>query len=97
MLYMVNKAPLSSDALRTCLAVAAPGEPVLLYEDGVYAAAAGAATAPWVQQALAERPIYALRADLEARGIVRRLDGIQVIDYNGFVSLVEAHNVVPWL
>ncbi len=97
MLYMVNKAPLSSDSLRSCLAIAAPGDPVLLYEDGVYAAQAGASSAPWVLEALKTRPLYALKADLEARGITRRLDGIQVVDYNGFVALVEAHNVIPWL
>lgn len=97
MLHMVNKAPLSSDSLRTCLAVAAPGDPVLLYEDGVYAAVAGAASAPWVQEALACRPIYALKADLEARGLHALLDGIRIVDYNGFVELIEAHNPVPWL
>ncbi len=96
MLYTVNKAPLSHDSLRACLAAAAPGDPVLLYEDGVYAALAGAASAPWVREALAQRPIYALQADLQARGIAHPLDGIQVVDYNGFVALVEAHNVVPW-
>ena len=97
MLHMVNKSPFSSDSLRTCLAVAAPGEPVLLYEDGVYGAMKGTALAAWVEQALAQHPIYALQADLEARGIAHRLDGIQVVDYNGLVALVEAHNVVPWL
>jgi tRNA 2-thiouridine synthesizing protein B len=97
MLYTVNKAPLSSDSLRTCLTAAAPGDPVLLYEDGVYAALAGTEAAPWVQAGLAQRPIYALQADLEARGLTRLLDGIQVVDYTGFVALVEAHNVVPWL
>lgn len=97
MLYTVNRSPLSSDSLRTCLAVAAPGDPVLLYEDGVYAAAAGTASAAWMCEALACRPIYALEADLRARGLANLLDGIQVVDYNGFVTLVEAHNVVPWI
>lgn len=96
MLHIVNKAPLTNDALRSCLGVAAPGDPVLLYEDGVYAAAQGTASAPWVQTALGTRPIYALQADLQARGIAKVVDGIQVVDYGGFMALVEAHNVVPW-
>jgi tRNA 2-thiouridine synthesizing protein B len=97
MLHMVNKSPLSSDALLTCLRFAATGEPVLLYEDGVYAAVPGAASAPLVQAALAVRPVHALQADLEARGVGTVLDGIQVVDYTGFVALVEKHNTVPWL
>lgn len=97
MLHTVNKAPLSASSLRDCLALAAPGDPVLLYEDGVYAAAASAASAPWVQAALAQRPIYALEADLQARGVSRLVEGVQVVDYGGFVALVEEHNVVPWL
>ncbi len=50
-----------------------------------------------VAEALAQRPIYALKADLEARGVRRLVDGVQVIDYEGFVELVEQHHVVPWL
>ena len=96
MLHIVNKAPLTHDALRACLAVAAPGDPVLLYEDGVYAAARGTALAPLLQAALGRRPVYALQEDLQARAIAKLVDGIQVVDYNGFVALVEAHNVVPW-
>jgi tRNA 2-thiouridine synthesizing protein B len=96
MLHMVNKSPLANDALRCCLRAAVPGDPVLLYEDGVYAAIPGAASAPLVQEALAVRPIFALQADLEARGIVAPLDGIQVVDYTGLVALVEKHNTVPW-
>lgn len=50
-----------------------------------------------IKEALEQRPIYALEADLEARGIQRIVEGIQVIDYDGFVGLVEEHNVVPWI
>ena len=44
-----------------------------------------------------DHPVYALDADLEARGLTALIDGIQVIDYDGFVELVEQHHVVPWL
>ena len=50
-----------------------------------------------VKQALEQHPVYALQADLEARGLTRLVDGIQVVDYDGFVELVERHHVVPWL
>jgi len=50
-----------------------------------------------VTKALQSHPIYALKADLEARGLQRCIEGVEVIDYDGFVALVEEHDVVPWL
>jgi len=97
MLYMVNKSPLMFGNLKSVLGIAPAGEPILLYEDGVYAAVKGAASEDLVRQALEQRPVYAVRADLEARGLTVLVDGIQVVDYDGFVALVEQHHVVPWL
>jgi len=97
MLYMVNKSPLMFGNLKSVLGIAPAGEPILLYEDGVYAAVKGAASQDLVRQALEQRPVYAVRADLEARGLTALIDGIQVVDYDGFVQLVEQHHVVPWL
>jgi tRNA 2-thiouridine synthesizing protein B len=97
MLYTVNKSPLSTNSLSSVLRIAPAGAPVLLYEDGVYAAMRGTASTATVEQALAVRPVYALDADLEARGIVNVIEGICVIGYDGFVELVEQHDVAPWL
>jgi tRNA 2-thiouridine synthesizing protein B len=97
MLFTVNKSPLSTNSLDSVLQVAPQGAPILLYEDGVYAVMPGAKSAPVVQDALAAHPVYALDADLEARGIAKTLEGIQVIGYDGFVELVEQHDVAPWL
>lgn len=97
MLYTVNKSPHEYNNLSTALRIAPSGAPILLYEDGVYAAARGAKSESVVQQALRDHPVYALDADLEARGLTRLVDGIQVIGYDGFVELVEEHTVVPWL
>jgi tRNA 2-thiouridine synthesizing protein B len=97
MLYTVNKSPFSAESLNSVLRIAQAGSPVLLYEDGVYAAMPGARSATTMTTALAEHPIYALDADLEARGIDEVLEGIQVIGFDGFVELVEQHDVAPWL
>jgi len=97
MLYTVNKSPFSTDSLGSVLRIAPPGAPILLYEDGVYAAMRGTENASLVETAMADHPIYALEADLEARGISDVLDGIHVISYDGFVELVEQHDVAPWL
>jgi tRNA 2-thiouridine synthesizing protein B len=97
MLYTINKSPLMFGNLKSVLRMAPKDEPILLYEDGVYAAAAGTASEELAKQALAQHPVYALRADLEARGLTSLIEGIHVIDYDGFVELVEQHHVVPWL
>ena len=97
MLYTVNKSPLMFGNLKSVLGIASADDPILLYEDGVYAAARGTASEELVRQALDDHPVYALDVDLEARGLVALIDGIQVIDYDGFVELVEQHHVVPWL
>jgi tRNA 2-thiouridine synthesizing protein B len=97
MLYTVNKSPLTTQNLETCLAIAPEGEPILLYEDGVYGVMDGGRLSTRIKEALERHPIYALEADLQARGIQRIVEGIQVIDYDGFVGLVEEHNVVPWI
>jgi sulfur relay protein TusB/DsrH len=57
----------------------------------------GARSATTVTTAMGEHPIYALDADLEARGIGNVIDGIRVIGFDGFVELVEQHDVAPWL
>jgi len=97
MLYTVNKSPFLHNNLESCLRFAPEDAPILLYEDAVYAAAAGTRFEPLIQQALRHHAVYALEADLRARGVSRIIEGVQVIDYGGFVDLVEEHNVVPWL
>ncbi len=97
MLYTVNRSPFSASSLQSVLRIAPVGSPILLYEDGVYAVAPRASSAPLVQAAMAGHLVYALDADLEARGITAVLEGILVIGYDGFVELVEQHDVVPWL
>jgi tRNA 2-thiouridine synthesizing protein B len=97
MLFTVNKSPFSTNHLASALKIAPAGAPILLYEDGVYAAAEGAQTATLIKAALADHPIYALEADLEARGIRKVSDGVHVVSYDGFVELVEQHDVAPWL
>jgi tRNA 2-thiouridine synthesizing protein B len=97
MLYTVNKAPMSANNLASALRIAQVGSPILLYEDGVYAALPGAQSADTVTTALSRHPVYALDADMEARGIKAVIEGIQVIGFDGFVELVEQHDVAPWL
>lgn len=99
MLHTVNKSPFEHRALESCLKFAREGSVVLLIEDGVYAAARDTSVAPILQDALKRVSICALKPDLEARGMQHRvMDGIRLVDYEGFVDLVVEHNTVQsWL
>jgi tRNA 2-thiouridine synthesizing protein B len=99
MLHTVNKSPFEHQALETCLRFARQGSAVLLIEDGVYAAARDTAVAKDIQQALTRVQVYALKPDVEARGMQNRvMDGVRLVDYGGFVDLVVEHNAVQsWL
>ena len=99
MLHTVNKSPFEHQALETCLRFARQGSAVLLIEDGVYAAARGTAVSKQVQEALKTVSVYALKSDVEARGMQNRvMDGVRLVDYGGFVDLVVEHDAVQsWL
>jgi tRNA 2-thiouridine synthesizing protein B len=88
MLHIINKSPLDRNSLDTVLTTANGGA-ILLIEDGVYAATKGNAYEPKLKAAMAKFKVYALQADLEARGIADRVtDGVATVDYAGFVDLV---------
>jgi tRNA 2-thiouridine synthesizing protein B len=97
MLFTVNKSPFTAGNLKSCLRYAVKETPILLYEDAVYGAMAGTALEPMMKDALKKHDIYALKEDLSARGVDKTIDGIQVVDYAGFVDLVEKLNVCPWI
>ena len=99
MLHIVNKSASERSSLESCLKLAAKGSAVLLIEDAVYAATKGSAAAAKIQAAAADLKIYALGPDLAARGMAGRvLDGVNVVDYGGFVDLVSEHsNCQSWL
>jgi len=98
-LYTVNKSPFEKNSLEAVLKFSGEGAAILLIEDGVYGATQGTAIAPLIEAA-SDKKIYALKPDLMARGIAeaRVIDGIELVDYAGFVDLVEANDKVQaWL
>ncbi len=99
-LHTVNKSPFEKSAFKSCLDHAKPGDAVLLIEDGVYAATKGTATAARIAALNGDMSLYALGADLSARGISNSamIEGITVVDYSGFVDLVAENDVFQaWL
>jgi len=99
MLHIVNKSPYEKSALASCLAHATKGSAVLLIEDGVYAVVQGGTVEAELRQAMGRLELYALSADLEARGMKDKvIDGVKLVDYGGFVDLVAAHRTnQSWL
>ncbi len=93
MLHIVNKSPYERNSLESCLRLASKGSAVLLIEDGVYGVTKGGNMEGKLQAAMADLKVYALGPDLAARGMADRvLDGVNVVDYGGFVDLVSEHN-----
>ena len=89
-LHTVNRSPFEHGALAGCLARVRPGSAVLLIEDGVLGALAGAPTAGRLAAAAAgDVEVFALAPDLAARGIEpgRLASFVGVVDYPGFVDL----------
>lgn len=98
MLHTVNKSPFQNGTLEGCLRYFLPGDILLLLEDGVYAAAAGTAKSALVETVLKrDHEVYAIRADIKARGVDRLIPGIKVTDYAGFVDLVDQNKIHSWL
>ncbi|WP_089724956.1 sulfurtransferase complex subunit TusB [Candidatus Thiosymbion oneisti] len=99
-LHTVNKSPFERNSLESCLKFVNQGDPVLLFEDGVYAVLKGTSAEKQLEAALAKQSIYVLGPDLAARGFSadRVIAGIKVVDYAGFVDLAaENDKVQAWL
>jgi tRNA 2-thiouridine synthesizing protein B len=95
-LHTVNKSPFASTALESCLAHLVEDASLLLIEDGVYAALTESTYAERLAPIGRRLALYALGPDLIARGLVDRplLNGLQILDYQGFVQLVASHATV---
>ncbi len=95
-LHIVNKSPYEKNSLDTAVGFVKNNDAVLLIEDAVYAAAKGGNTVA----KLNGLDVSVLGSDLAARGISedKLIDGIGVVDYAGFVDLVEAKDSTQsWL
>ena len=97
MLHTINKSPFGNSSFETSSRFIQPGDPILFIEDGVYAVQANNKFSLALSDILKNNPVYALCPDLNARGIAEITAGVKSIDYEGFVELVEEHQVSSWL
>ena len=95
-LYTINKSPFEKSSLDSALKFSKAGTNFLLIEDGVYAVVKGTAAEEKIKAAMGDKKVFALGPDLAARGIAedRVIDGVELVDYAGFVDLVEANDKV---
>ena len=96
MLHLVNKSPYESCNFNTASSIMQDDDVLLLIEDAVY----GAVKAGKASAMLGGCTVSVLGPDLAARGISedKLADGVDVIDYAGFVDLVESNDKVQsWL
>jgi tRNA 2-thiouridine synthesizing protein B len=98
MLHLVNKSPFERGAFESALNMARKGSAILLIEDGVYAALKNTPFEDKVSAAAKDIRICVLGPDLEARGVDQVIEGVEVVDYGGFVDLTVDHTPVQsWL
>jgi len=100
MLHLINKSPFERTSLDSCLRLAKCGSSILLIEDGVYAALEKATHAEKITGRMEDFSFYVLGPDLAARGLgdIALIEGLTIVDYQGFVDLVVEHAVTQsWL
>jgi tRNA 2-thiouridine synthesizing protein B len=100
MLHINNKSPSERNSLGSCLRLAKPGDSILLIEDGVYAALAKTEHSEKISNNSKDFSFFVLGPDVAARGLneLPLIDGITVVDYEGFVDLVTENDVTQsWL
>jgi len=99
-LHTINKSPFDRNSFASCMRVISDGDAILFIEDGIYAATAGTSFSDAVKAATNSHTVYVLGPDLSARGMSNDgvVEGINVVDYEGFVDLVVEHDKTnSWL
>ncbi|MTI12341.1 sulfurtransferase complex subunit TusB [Sansalvadorimonas verongulae] len=90
-LHTINKSP-EHPALTQATVALNTGDTLLFIEDGVNALIAGSLNAKAVKDIADTYPVYCLKADVQARGLMNRLPNwVTVVDFDGFVALTEQH------
>ena len=88
-LHIINQSPLDSDSLKRCLSLFGEtsqtvADSILLIEEGVYGL---------LKKDLPTHiKLYALKADVEARGLTCQHAFVTFIDANEFVDLTISHD-----
>jgi len=100
MLHIVNKSPFEKNSFMSCLSHAKEGDSILMIEDAAVGAIKDSSFSDALKSAIKDKKVYVLGGDLAARGIDqdRMLEGIEIVDYAGFVDLtINNETTQSWL
>lgn len=87
-LHTLNAAP-GAPGFDDCLRIAAADDRILLLGNGVYAAMADSPAEKSLKRTSAT--LFALAQDVAAAGLAgKTADGVEIIDFDGFVALTES-------
>jgi len=99
-LNIINKSPFEKRTLEQCVRRIGTNDSILLIEDATVAAISNTACETLLGEAKAANKVFVLQPDLQARGLsdAALSDGVETVDYAGFVELVVGHDRVhSWL
>ena len=85
-LHLLSRSPFADTSAASCLRLLGEGDGLLLTGDAVYALRPGSEPCAALQRLPADRPLFALAEDLEARGLAAPTF-VRAVDYAGFVEL----------
>ncbi|WP_455231209.1 sulfurtransferase complex subunit TusB [Geopseudomonas aromaticivorans] len=85
-LHLLSRSPFTDTSGASCLRLLGAGDAVLLSGDAVYALQPGSRPFEVLGALPADRPLFALAEDLDARGLSAP-DFVHAVDYAGFVEL----------
>ena len=92
-LHIINKSPYQDQCLQDCLRICKAGDELLLIEDAVYVAVADSPYANQLKDSGLN--LYALAADLKARGLASMAIGsVKPVTDQEFVALTVKHSAI---
>ena len=100
MLHTINKSPFENSTVSSCISMCSKGSSILFIEDGVISVMKSTKFSEIIESTLKNFKVYALKPDLEARGLSLKnvIKGVEIVGYEEFVDLTTEHNSVQsWL
>ena len=100
MLHTINKSPFENSSVSSCLTMCAKDSSILFIEDAVISVMKSTKFSELIENSLKDFKMYALKPDLEARGLPLNnvIEGVEIVGYDKFVDLTTEHDTVQsWL
>ena len=100
MLHTVNKSPFENSSVTSCISMCAKDNSILFIEDAVISVMKATKFTGLIESSLKDFKMYALKPDLEARGLSldNVIEGVKIVGYEEFVDLTTEHDSVQsWL